>query len=264
MGAIQDILKNTKPEKNAFCEKHGEYLSRNPIGNIWTPCPKCQQEKNDQEKALQHEAALRKKREQWLERLGNCAIPQRHQKCRLKNYEVHHAKQQKALSFAVTFAKSFSDLEESNVWKPSGKCAFFLGSCGTGKTHLACAIAWHIVHFYNRSALFTSVSKLNRRIREAKSFNSKETESEAIKIFTDPDLLIIDEIGMQSFTEAESRALFDVLNERYEQQKSTIFISNLDYANVAQILGHRLVDRFKEDGAQNIIFNWESFREKGN
>jgi len=104
------------------------------------------------------------------------------------------------------------------------------------------------------------VAEINRLVREAKSFNSTVSESEVIEAFAAYDLLIIDEVGVQSGTEAESRALFDVFNERYQNLKPTILISNLNAEDFVAAVGNRIADRIKEDGGEFLFFNWESAR----
>lgn len=135
-----------------------------------------------------------------------------------------------------------------------------LGDAGTGKTHLACAIGNHVIRNCGGQARFSSVAEINRLVREAKSFNSTVSESEVIEAFAAYDLLIIDEVGVQSGTEAESRALFDVFNERYQNLKPTILISNLNAEDFVAAVGNRIADRIKEDGGEFLFFNWESAR----
>ena len=113
---------------------------------------------------------------------------------------------------------------------------------------------------FGASAVFTTVSKMARRVREAKSFASEETESQAIGVFVYPDLLIVDEVGLQSGTDAEARTLFDIINERYEQRKPTVFLSNLDLDGVKAALGERVFDRLREDGGEVVTFAWGSHR----
>ena len=65
---------------------------------------------------------------------------------------------------------------------------------------------------------------------------------------------------MQTGTDAESKALFDVFNERYQNLKPTVLISNLDAAGFVQAVGRRIADRVKEDGGEILSFDWESHR----
>jgi DNA replication protein DnaC len=253
IGAIaSSFLHNPPLEKPETCEKHGPYTAKCYLGSRFQPCPQCQEEQMQQRQREEEERAQQEAQRRWSLRLRDAQIPERFKDRTLSNFEVNCEGQQDALNFAKDFALEFNK-------RHSGRCAIFLGERGTGKTHLACGIA-HYVTKIGQSAMFTSVSKMVRRIREAKSFDSDETESQAIKIYTFPDLLILDEIGLQSGTDAEARSLFDVLNDRYEQRLPTILLSNLDLAGIEHAIGPRLFDRLREDGCQYRVFDWPSAR----
>ena len=64
-----------------------------------------------------------------------------------------------------------------------------------------------------------------------------ESESAAIAALTKPDLLILDEVGMQHGSDFERNLLFDVMNERYENRRATLVISNLHKDAVVHLLG---------------------------
>ena len=74
-----------------------------------------------------------------------------------------------------------------------------------------------------------------------------------------PDLLILDEIGVQIGSEHEKLLLFDVLNGRYQQCRPTILISNLSGSDLEAYLGQRVMDRYRECGAV-LAFDWNSYR----
>ena len=136
-----------------------------------------------------------------------------------------------------------------------------LGNSGTGKSHLAAALVGYVIRKLNRPARFMSVSALSRMILESKDFKkAKYTESQVIEAMASLELLVIDEIGVQSGSDAESRALFDVFNTRYEHMKPTIFISNLQLDGFAAAVGGRIMSRLREDGGEILSFNWEDCR----
>lgn len=248
-----NLLGQLQPDRAASCTSHGEYQSRNVFGRVWTKCPKCDEEakaKAEQELAARDKAD---RQVRWEKKLGQSGIPLRFRDRTLPRFVAEHAGQAYALRFAEVYAEGFA----SGV---PPRCAVFVGKPGTGKTHLACGIALRIMARYGASALFTSVSRMARRIREAKSYGAEETESEAIAVHVFPDLLIVDEVGMQSGTDAEARALFDVVNERYEQRKPTIFLSNFDLVRVRECLDVRVFDRLREDGGEIVSFDWDSMR----
>ena len=67
------------------------------------------------------------------------------------------------------------------------------------------------------------------------------TEDKAIKSFLDPDLLIIDEVGVQRGTEAERFILTEVIGQRYENMRPMVVMGNCTEAEIMNHLGDRLV-----------------------
>ena len=242
------------------CEKHGvEYeeivYPRHTVG-----CPKCREElevaRKAEEMTQREEAYKAHKQAQIEKRIGNSRIPKRFVDKTVGGYRVDagNEQQQYIVDRIKTYAHEFSGGSHS------GRNLALLGNAGTGKTHLACAVGRHVIQNCNGLARFASVSEINRLVREAKSFDSEISETEVIQSLGGYDLLIIDEVGVQSGTEAESRALFDVFNERYQNCKPTILISNLSPAGFREAVGDRIADRVKEDGGEVLMFNWGSAR----
>jgi len=140
-----------------------------------------------------------------------------------------------------------------------GRSAILCGMPGTGKTHLAIGVALHIMKT-GKIAAFTTVQRMIRRLKDSWRNDSQESESDVIGLLVYPDLLIIDEIGVQFGSEFEKNFMFDLLNERYEKRKPTILLSNLTPTEIKVFLGDRVYDRLKEDGGQCVAFDWASYR----
>jgi DNA replication protein DnaC len=134
----------------------------------------------------------------------------------------------------------------------------FCGKPGTGKTHLACGIGRNLINKF-RSVQFLTVLSAIRHIKDTYRRDSERTEQEAINDLLQPDLLILDEIGAQLGSEHEKMLMFEVINERYQQCRSTILISNLNADELTDFLGDRVMDRFRESGAV-VAFDWASHR----
>lgn len=134
------------------------------------------------------------------------------------------------------------------------------GGPGTGKTHIACAIA-NAVMRGGRSVKFGTVLAAIRHVKDTYRRNADQSEKDAIDDLLAPDLLILDEIGVQVGSEHEKMLLFEIINERYQWCHSTVLISNLDRLELAAYLGDRMMDRFNETGAV-LAFTWPSFRGK--
>lgn len=243
------------PARTTRCDKHGEYQSLNYLGNVWSRCPTCTdlEASEKREKAEADEAE--RKRRRWLDMLGHSQIPERFRNRTLDAYTVHNEGQRHALNFARGYAASFDQALET------GRSALFLGMPGTGKTHLAVGIALAVMA-RGHTALFITALRAMRRVKDTWRRDSDETETQAIRALTFPDLLILDEVGVQHGSDTEKTILFDVINERYEQCKPTILLSNLTTDQVKLYLGERVFDRMREDGGEYIPFTWESHRGK--
>ncbi len=241
------------------CDEHGEYTSRE-LNKRWSPCPKCVDKEIEKEttQRLDEIAAQDavKNKVDWETKLGCACIPVRFRDRTFESYKVETPEQKYAHDFAKQYAESFQKI------KKTGTSAIFYGEPGTGKTHLSCAIAKHIMDKFDATVLFITALRAIRRIKSTWHHLSKETENDAVDALTYPDLLIIDEIGVQFGSDTEQMYLFDILNQRYENNKPTIILSNCDKDEIKRYLGDRVFDRMKEDGGSVIAFSWESHRGK--
>ena len=235
------------------CERHGDYESRQLFGVVWSRCPTCSAEAAVEDERKRKEAEDEERLRRWNAGLKHAGIPPRFTARSLENFEAVTDAQK----FALEFAQNFADELVSR--RQTGRCAVFVGKPGTGKTHLAVGIGLHALEA-SKSVLFTTVTRLVRRIRDTYNKGCSETEIQAVSVFTSPHLLILDEIGVQRGTEDEKLLLFDVLNDRYESRRSTILLSNLPSDALRGYLGDRVFDRLKEDGGQVVVFDWESRR----
>lgn len=248
--------------RNEVCHVHGFYKSMAityPLsGKIitWTQCPKCAAEEYSlQEK--QNEIEVKNSIAKKLQLRG---FPIRHSKKSFDDYHADTPSKKKALEAT----KRYSECFESNLSK--GVSLVLYGLVGTGKTHLACSIGKEV--FLKRHTVrFASVRRLVSEVRETWSSSSNFSESEVLRRFTNPDLLILDEVGVQNDTDSEKLILGDVISNRYDSEKPVIIISNLPLfskkdLSVASILGDRVIDRIRETGGDRILFDWESYRGK--
>ncbi len=118
----------------------------------------------------------------------------------------------------------------------------------------------HQIAQKGRTSLFISVMAAIRRVKETYSKKSEETEQEAIDRFLQPDLLILDEVGVQFGSDTEKMILFEIINGRYENMMPTIIISNLTAQELGAFIGDRVMDRMTEGGGVVLAFDWDSKR----
>lgn len=236
------------------CDKHGEYQAKQLIPGRFAMCTTCRAESEEAEKREREAAAAAVRRSSHMARLGRAGIPERFQDRTLENFIAENSDQRRALDFALSYT---ANVEEA--WK-TGRCALFIGKPGTGKTHLAIGIDRKVMQLPNADVLFITVMRAIRSIKDTWAKGSEQSETQAIAALVAPDLLILDEVGVQYGSDFEKNMLFDVLNDRYEKRRPTFFLSNLTKDEVAAYLGERVMDRLREDGGAVIPFTWNSYR----
>lgn len=222
---------------------------------IESGCPDCAKIKQAEQL---EEKALTQKREQYDKiktAHHDCQLPKRFA---LRTFDDYRATEN-AQTYALAVAKRYANKFEERLEQGGG--LVFCGKPGTGKTHLAAAIANQIIES-GRTVVFVSVMKALRRVKSTYSKTSQETEQEAINSFLKPDLLIIDEIGVQYGSDAEKVILFEILNGRYEDMRPTVILSNLEEDELGKFMGARVVDRMREGGGAVVAFDWTSYRGK--
>ncbi|MBP7526100.1 MAG: ATP-binding protein [Propionivibrio sp.] len=236
------------------CEIHGAFEAKCFVGASWTRCPTCSADEDVKDKAQREVQERDDRRQAWQRRIGEAGIPERFQNRSLLSFIAESEAQARALQFATDYADRFDQA------LTTGRSALFLGKPGTGKTHLAVGIGLRIMHRDSRTVLFTTVIRAIRRVKDTWNRESTESETQAIAALAFPDLLILDEVGVQFGSDAEKLILFDVLNERYERRRPTLLLSNLALDDVKAYLGERVFDRLREDGGEAIPFDWASWR----
>jgi len=242
--------------RSESCPTHGDFDSKSHRRDIWSKCPACSAERQAAEAAVEAAKAKAAEVERWQRKLGMAGIPDRFMDRSLTSFVAATEAQKKALTFATRYAEDFGHV------RVTGRGALFVGKPGTGKTHLAVGIALEVMG-QGGTALFTTTMRAIRRVKDTWGRESQETESEAIQALVYPDLLILDEVGVQFGSDTEKLILFDVLNERYEKRKPTLLLSNLAAAEVKDFLGERIFDGMPEDGGPGVVFDWARHRGKG-
>lgn len=236
------------------CEKHGEFKQlriwmeySGRIAEKLSRCPNCI--------TAELEAAQNSLRAIQTEILNERAnIPERFAGCSFENYQAVNQSAQTNLYILRDYASAWPQMLDA------GTSLILTGRPGTGKNHLAVALAKNIIEQHQATVQLTSVMRIIRAVRRTWGNGSDRSEEEVIAHYTGVDLLIIDEVGVQYGSESEMIILFDILNTRYERMLPTVLISNLTLPQITQVISERLTDRMVEGGGATLIFDWPSYR----
>jgi DNA replication protein DnaC len=179
-------------------------------------------------------------------------IPRRYRNATLESFNPKD--NPRALEIAKKFVINFSE----------DKGLLLTGPVGTGKTHLACAIANALLNKLY-SVYFGNVVDIMSFIRGTYNRDSSLTEEEAVNIMTkEVDLFIIDDLGKENNTEYTLSMLYQLINRVYENEKPIIITTNFNSIELARKLGERgqaIVSRITEM-CEPVIFKGEDWRMK--
>ena len=134
-----------------------------------------------------------------------------------------------------------------------------IGNPGTGKTHLACALAFAACS-QGRNVRFYTVTHLVTELIECKEERRLQRLQKQLQRL---HLLVLDELGYVPFTKTGAELLFEVLSQAYERT-SLMVTSNLPFQEWTEILGSErltgaLLDRITHR-CHILEANGESYR----
>lgn len=247
--------------QRASCDDHGPYEQKvsEIFGKVFkTGCPACSTIRKQAEEAAEIAQAALEAKNRMERKLGSALIPKRFAGRTLDGYEAESPGQKEALRICRKYAAVFPEIYKA------GRCLLLLGKPGTGKTHLAVGIANEIMRTSASTAVYRTVGSLLQAIRGSYDKSGAQNEAQILASMIEPSLLILDEIGVskEKPSDFELTTLFAVINGRYEQQRPTVIISNLDAEHLPMAMGDRCVDRLREGGGIAVKFDWESQRGK--
>lgn len=180
-------------------------------------------------------------------------IPKRYSESTLDTFTATTSAQTKVLNACRAYVENFQSASAK------GPSMVMCGRPGTGKTHMACAIIAGVIEKHVQEGNFYTVLEAIRSIKDTYRKDSEQTETQVIDRLTGVPLLVLDEVGVQVGSEHEKMLVFEIINERYQQCRATILISNLPAPALSEYLGERIMDRFRECGGI-LAFDWQSHR----
>lgn len=158
-----------------------------------------------------------------------------------ENFKVNN-QNENAYKLAKGFVNNFEKAKEK------GLGIMFIGNYGVGKTHLACSIAIELINNGIPVIYGSSISLLGK-IRETYESNINTNEWQLLDLYSNTDLLIIDDLGKEKPSEWVLEKLYYIINQRYENLKPVVITTNY---NIDELI-NRLTTKNNSSTAEAII-----------
>lgn len=182
-----------------------------------------------------------KRKKRWYGLIKREGLFERYQKNNFDNFDVDSESSKRAKDQAMAYVKDYQN-----------KSLIITGAVGSGKTHLAMAVASSIAESeFETNSIKQTLPKIvfyNSLINKLKSSKRFSSDYETITIldeYKNTEFLVIDDFLKIERTAEVVTWMFEIINARYNQKLPTIITSELTPKQIVQIdeaLGSRLIE----------------------
>lgn len=249
-------------------------------------CPECEPAVESERKEKEK---LRRKRDEiamvmsWLETSG---IPRRYHHSNFAAFrrELQPEAHDIAKAYVETqLLGSGGDYEEDGetliTWPEAEDAPSLMLSSrgnGTGKTHLAVAVAgkfmvrwcechWDVFGSQRAPVLFTTIPRMLLRIHATYRDDATESETDVIDDLSTVQLLVLDDVGKEKPSEHTRQTYFTVIDARYGANLPIVITSNLtlpkQLKELNNVMGPACMSRLKEmTEGWRVVMDGEDYR----
>lgn len=138
-----------------------------------------------------------------------------------------------------------------------------IGNPGVGKTFLARVFGWKACQANQRVLFTTAMDMLNHLLASQVDHSLVRR----LKAYTEPTLLIVDELGYLSLDQQTSNLFYQVISTRHSQKRSTVITTNTPFSDWGNILFNTTIataiaDRLVEN-SEIFLLGGDSLRKTG-
>lgn len=247
-GIKPEPLQIPEPEVCGFCGRTLEYIAIMHQNNgiyeweveKWSEVPlrcNCEQAQAEwdaqdaEEKRLadkeKRQREENERREKALLQLAQSGMKKRFLSRTFANFQTDTPERARAYRVAKEYADNFT------MHKANGDGLYIEGTFGTGKTHLAAAIAIQLME-QEHNVVFKTADDLLHDIKATFDENGCN-EQKVLERFKNCGLLVIDDIGKEQATDWSTAQLYAIINDRYERLKPLIITTNFNETDLVAV-----------------------------
>ena len=155
---------------------------------------------------------------------------------------------QKNLAFCRKYAQEF---------RPGARSLLFSGATGLGKTFLSGCVARQVSE-NGYSVVYVTAGKL---FSDFEAVKFERAEAGSLRDYRDCELLIVDDLGTEMTTEFVKASLYELVNSRLLERRTSLISTNLNEDNLEARYGGQIASRLL-GGYRVIYFLGDDIRRK--
>ena len=215
-------------------------------------------------KAAAEEKARQRAMQEKIDRLfGKSGIKKRFRQRTFTNFIRNTPERAKSYKTAKDYADTF------HIHQERGEGLYIEGTNGTGKTHLAVAIALQLIG-EGISVICKTSYDIFQDIKKSFDIDGVR-EYKILEAYKKVDLLIIDDLGKEQCTDWGMSTLYCIINDRYEDMKPTIITTNYNTESLIKALTPKGMDGSKiiaiisrlRETSDVMTMAWKDWRSSG-
>jgi len=189
-------------------------------------------------------------------RLRESNVPPKYMNKTLDNFVARDKKRKELLAAARAYVESFNLQDKAKYFG-----LYFGAPTGAGKTHLATAILKAVI-LKGYTGVYCNIARLLEMLRELMFDRADYDDRGFLARCESADLLVLDDLGIETVTGWVQDRLYLLVNRRYEDMGRTIVTTNCDDATLRERVGERVESRLVEMCNNRWLFPNEDYRMK--